>query len=124
MENFFHLLRRLQIIIVSMITHPVFIRNHGTRTDANKRVMSRRIRLMDVMTIIGSDEFQTKFLGQLRIMFMKLLLSIDVVIHKFKIKLLRAKNFDPFANGPSRFIQTVIPSVIRNLSFETSGKRD
>ena len=77
-----HLVRAAQIKLFPHIAraHALRIAQHGLRADADETIVRVRMTFLDVVNVVRRDEFQPKFLGELKQLFVHLRLFGNAVI--------------------------------------------
>jgi len=123
-EQRFHLLRRAQVKLLRHIAHPLGVTEQALRADADERIVGVRVAFLDVMHVVGCNEFQTELFGPLNQVAIDVDLLRNRVVLQFEVKIFRAERLlEPVHRG-ARFVQLPALNQVRNFAGETAGERD
>ena len=92
LENLCHLFAALDVVLVAVVTHAVFIGDHFPGADAEQDVVSFVVIGIEVVAVVGRNDRQTKLLGDVIERIENLLLLRQAVILQFNEEVFFTEN--------------------------------
>ena len=121
-----HFLRAAQKKLFRHIAraHALGIAQQILRADAHKAVVRVRIAFVDIVNVIGADEFQAELLCPRNEEFVDLDLFGNAVVLQFEEKIFRAERLLEKIHRVARLVDLILHDQIWNLAREAAGQRD
>ncbi len=123
-ERPLHLGPRLQVKLLAVEAHALFVLELGAGLDAEHGVVRSGVARVHIVDVVGADHRQPEFLGQLEEPGDDLPLLGQAVVLHFDEVVLAAEDLHEPGAGLSRVLEALVQKVLRHQRGEAAGEAD
>ena len=123
-EERFHFVGRAQIKLLRLIAQPLGVIERGLCANADQHVVRVRMALLEVMNVVGGNQFQAELRCPSNQMAINLGLLGQRMVLEFEVKIFGAERLFEPVNCIPGFRQIILLDQIGDFAGQTAGQRD